>query len=110
MLQQFEFLGTRVYLPAALALVGLGVWMVLIGPWSFTQFWVLAGLAMFLYPSLSGILYLTPHLAKVNQFAATERLASPGVEQGIHGLFVVSRIELTLLVLIVADMVIKPFS
>jgi hypothetical protein len=47
-LADVEWVGTRVLLPAALGVVGLGVWMVLNSPaWEFSQTWVWLGLVIF---------------------------------------------------------------
>lgn len=109
MAAQFEFVGTRVFMPASLVLLVLGVWMVLIsGAWSFSQFWVLAALAMFAYSFASGAFYLGPSLGKVKALYAAEGVGSQAAEELMRKLFRFSRIELVLLILIVFDMVLKP--
>jgi hypothetical protein len=65
---------------------------------------------MFAYSALSGILHLNPQLAKTRRLAEVEGAASPDVNSKIRGLLMASRIELALLILIVFDMVVKPFS
>lgn len=104
-----EFIGTRLFTPAALILLGLGIWMVIDEPaWTFAQFWVLAGLGMFAFSFVSGAFYLSPQSAKLKKMYETEGLSAPGAPAIIRRLFLVSRIEIVLMVLIVADMVIKP--
>ena len=105
----FEFVGTRIFTPASLILLALGIWMVIIGPWNFGMIWIDLGLAMFAYSFVSGAFYLGPQLQKVKAIADREGVASEQVTVLIHRLFVVARVELTFLVLIVADMVLKPF-
>lgn len=106
---EVEFVGTRVFTPATIILLGLGIWMVIEEPaWTFAQFWVLAGLAMFAYSFASGVFYLGPQSARLKKMYETEGPTAPGAPAIIRRLFTVSRIELVLLVLIVADMVIKP--
>jgi uncharacterized membrane protein len=105
----FEFVGTRVFTPASLLLLGLGIWMVIIGPWNFGMIWIDLGLVMFGYSFVSGAFYLGPQVARVKAIAATEGSGSQQVAVLIRRLFVVHRVELTFLVLIVLDMVTKPF-
>jgi uncharacterized membrane protein len=105
----FEFIGTRVFTPASLLLLGLGIWMVIIGPWNFGMTWIDLGLAMFAYSFVSGAFYLGPQLNRVKSIAEREGPGSEQVAVLVHRLFVVSRVELTFLVLIVLDMVLKPF-
>ncbi|HEY1330160.1 MAG TPA: DUF2269 family protein [Actinomycetota bacterium] len=105
----FEFVGTRVFMPASLILLGLGIWMVIIGPWSFHQFWVAIALGMFAYSFVSGAFYIGPTLGKVKRAWEQEGAASREVPVLVRRIFLASRIELALLILIVADMVLKPF-
>jgi uncharacterized membrane protein len=106
--KQYEFIGTRVFTPVSLILVVLGVWMVGIGPWNFGMLWIDLGIAMFAFSFVSGAFYLGPHLKKLKETADREGLEAPAVDRIIRNIFVVSRIELALLILIVFDMVLKP--
>jgi uncharacterized membrane protein len=104
-----EFVGTRVFMPASLVLLGLGIWMVIDSPaWTFGQFWVLAALAMFAFSFVSGAFYLGPKSGQLKRMFAEHGADAPGARELIGRLFVVSRIELALMVLIVFDMVLKP--
>ncbi|MGH2589743.1 MAG: DUF2269 family protein [Actinomycetota bacterium] len=104
-----EFVGTRIFTPASLILLGLGIWMVIDEPaWTFGQFWVLAGLGMFAFSFVSGAFYLGPQSAKLKKMYAAEGTSAPAAPAIIRRIFVVSRVELVLMVLIVADMVLKP--
>ncbi len=105
----FEYIGTRVFTPASLLLLGLGIWMVVIGPWNFGMTWIDLGLAMFAYSFVSGAFYLGPQLSRVKAIAAGEGPGSEQVAILVRRLFVVSRLELAFLVLIVLDMATKPF-
>ena len=109
LLGDFEFVGTRIFMPTSLLLLVLGIWMVSIGPWSFHQTWILLGLAMFAYSFVSGAFFLSPQLRKTREVADEKGPDSAEVGELTRRLFIVSRIELVFLVLIVADMVLKPF-
>jgi uncharacterized membrane protein len=104
-----EWVGTHAFIPASLILLGLGIWMVALEhAWTFAQFWVLAALAMFLYSFLSGVLYQGPRSKRLKEIYEEQGPDSTEGPQLIRRLFLVSRIELVLLVLIVLDMVLKP--
>ena len=109
LLGDFEFIGTRVFMPASILLLILGIWMVSIGPWSFHQAWIVLGLAMFAYSFVSGAFFLSPQLRKTKEVADEKGPDSAEVGELTRRLFLVSRVELVFLVLIVADMVLKPF-
>lgn len=106
---EVEWTGTRVFTPAALLLLGLGIWMVILEPaWTFGQFWILAGIAMFAYSFLVGAIYLGPQSAKLKRAYEREGAVSVEATDILKRLFLASRIELALLILIVFDMVLKP--
>jgi uncharacterized membrane protein len=107
--EHVEFIGTRVFTPASLLLLILGIWMVIIGPWDFGMAWIDLGLAMFVYSFVSGAFYLGPQIRRTRVVAASEGIDSDQVSVLIRRIFLVSRIELVFLVLIVLDMVLKPF-
>jgi uncharacterized membrane protein len=71
--EHIEFVATRLFIPASLILLILGIWMVGLR-WSFGQTWILLGIAMFLYSFLSVSLYLTPQMRRVKAWSrGTER-------------------------------------
>ena len=104
-----EFVGNRVFAPASIILVILGIWMVIKEPaWTFGQFWILAALGMFAFSFVSGAFYIGPQTGKLKKMYEAEGTEAAGAPALIRKIFVVSRIELVLLVLIVFDMVLKP--
>jgi uncharacterized membrane protein len=103
-----EFVATRLFIPASLILLILGIWMVSLR-WSFGQTWIILGIAMFLYSFLSGSIYLSPQMRKVKTVVERKGPDSDEVAVLAGRIFLVSRIELVFLVLIVLDMVLKPF-
>jgi len=107
--EHIEFIGTRVFTPASLLLLILGIWMVFIGPWNFGMVWIDLGIAMFVYSFVSGAFYLGPQIRRTRLLAEREGVDSDQVSILIGRIFLVSRIELVFRVLIVLDMVLKPF-
>ena len=104
-----EWIGNHVFAPASGLLLVLGVWMVIEEPaWTFAQFWILAAIAMFAYSFLSGLLYLGPQSGRLKKLYEAEGPTAAAAPAMIRRLFLASRIELVLLVLIVFDMVLKP--
>ena len=57
---------------------------------------------------LSGFFYLGPQSGRLKQIYQTEGVESPAATALLGRLFLASRIELVLLILIVLDMVLKP--
>jgi uncharacterized membrane protein len=104
-----EWLGMRVFAPASGLVLILGVWMVVQNDaWNFGQLWVLVAIAMFAYSFLSGLLYLGPSSGRLKRLYESEGPAGPAASALLRRIFLVSRVELVLLILIVFDMVLKP--
>ena len=103
-----EWMGTRLYMPAAGIVLAAGIALVFTGNWSFEQLWIVLGLAAFAISFILGATVVGPTAKKLG-----ERLASHGpedseVQASIQRIFLVSRIELAVLIFIVFDMAVKP--
>jgi len=104
-----EWIGLRLLNPAALLVVIFGVLLVIDqDAWEFSQFWVSAGLAMFLVSASVGAGFLGPEAGRLDRLAAERNASDPELQRRIGRIVLISRIELVLLVLVIADMVVKP--
>jgi hypothetical protein len=104
-----EWLGNRVLVPSALLVVGFGVWMVLDSPaWGFSQFWISAGLAVFLASFVAGAFFLGPETGRLSKLIDSLGAEDPQVLARIRRVLLVSRVELVLLIAVILDMVVKP--
>lgn len=104
-----EWIGLRVLNPAALLVVIFGVLLVIeVEAYEFSQFWISAGLAMFLASAITGAAFLGPESGRIGKLAGERSSNDPEVQSRIARVAMISRIEFALLVLIVLDMVIKP--
>jgi hypothetical protein len=108
-LADVEWLGQRVLTPAAVLVAGFGIWMVLDSPaWEFSQFWISAGLAMFLASALTGAFFLGPETGRLSKLIESLGADDPQVLARIRRVLLVSRVELILLIAVIFDMVVKP--
>jgi uncharacterized membrane protein len=103
-----EWVGTRVFLPSSLLLVIFGFLLIHEGGWSY-DFWVVFGLAVWAASALTGSLFLGPESGRIAKLTEAQGVESPEVQARIRRIFLISRIELVLLILVVFDMTIKPF-
>ena len=107
--RETEWIGLRLLNPAGLLVVVFGVLLVLeVEAYDFSQFWISAALAMFAASFIAGAGFLGPESGRVGKLAEERGAADPEVQRRIGRVLLVSRIEFTLLVLIVLDMVLKP--
>jgi uncharacterized membrane protein len=103
-----EWLGPRLFMPAALVALAAGIGLVLEGNWSFGEAWILIGLLAYAVSFLNGALFLGPESGRLAKLIAEHGPETPQVRARIRRIFLASRLELVLLVLIIADMVVKP--
>lgn len=103
-------LGKRLNLPAAVSVLVFGVWLVAISAWNFTDAWILIGLGGIAATIVTGAFFLGPEAERLGKLAPERDPADPEIQRRIRRIFAISRIDLVVLVLVVADMVFKPGS
>ena len=60
-----EWLAMRLFVPASLAVLVVGILLVLDGPWSFDQAWIVLGLLGYAFSFFLGILFLSPESGRI---------------------------------------------
>jgi uncharacterized membrane protein len=105
-----EWVGSRIFLPASIGLLLAGIGLTLEGDWGFTTLWVLLGLIAYGLSALTGSLFLGPESGRIGKMIAEVGPQDPEVIARIKRIFLVSRIELVVLLFIVFDMTVKPGS
>ena len=101
-------LGKRLITPVAIAVLLLGIWIVAVSPWNFTDTWVLLGLIGIGITIVTGAAFLGPESARLAKLSGERDPSDPEIQRRIKRIFTVSRVDLVVLVLVVADMVFKP--
>jgi uncharacterized membrane protein len=100
------WMAQRIFIPASLAVLVLGILLTIEGPWSFGDLWIVLGLAGYAFSFLTGIGFIEPEgkrIAKAMQAGDQGRAAFH-----VNRINTVSRIELVVLYLVVAAMALKP--
>ncbi len=103
-----QWVGQRVYMPASIVVLVTGVLAVIEGPWSFADPWVSIGFLGVIVTALTGSLLFGPELGRISQAGQSRGVDDADVQRRITRLVPLLRIDLVILLLIVADMVIKP--
>lgn len=102
-----EWIGPRVFLPMSLLLVATGFWMIAEGNLEW-EAWIIIALVAWAASALTGAAFLGPESGRVAAAIDREGPESPDAQRRISRIFLISRIELLILLLIVVDMVVKP--
>jgi uncharacterized membrane protein len=102
-----EWIGMRVFLPMSLLLVATGFGMIGDADLDF-ETWIVIGLAVWLASVVTGAAFLGPESGRIAAVVEREGPTSPEAMRRIRRIFVISRIELLLLMIVVVDMVVKP--
>ncbi len=90
--------------------LGFGFAMTANGDIGYDQFWIIFGLIAWAASAATGILFLTPETKRLTK-AMTERgPKDPEVQTRLRRILLVLRVDVAVMLLIVFDMVVKPFS
>jgi hypothetical protein len=104
-----EWFGSRVSTTSSLLVLIFGILLVIDSDfYDFGMFWIVAALTMFGISFVTGVAFLGPETGRLGKLMDERSADDPEIARRIGRLAFVSRIELTLLVLIVLDMVLKP--
>ena len=107
------FTGEKLFAPAGLVVFAMGIAMLVHGNgplvhWS--AFWVIAGLVGYASTFVVGLGVLAPLAKKIAESAERNGPGHPETIALIRRILLVSRFDVAVLLLVVADMVTKPFS
>ena len=103
-----EWIGTRIYLPSSLLLFVAGAWMVIDGAWSWTDAWIMIGIAGWLFSALIGSLYLGPQAKKLKVDREAGTLTDADLLVRTDRIVNVQRVELVVFLIVVFAMTVKP--
>jgi uncharacterized membrane protein len=104
------FAGERIFAPSAIVVLAMGIAMVLNTHYGFDHFWVFFGLLGFLTTFLTGVGVLSPMSKQVATLVEEKGATAPETQAAIAKILLVARADVALLLLVIVDMITKPFS
>lgn len=108
--RQAAFTGEKFFAPAGMVVLLMGIAMMINTDWGWGKFWVIAGLIGYAATFVTGIGFLSPLAKKIDELITEKGPAAPETQAAIQRILLVARIDIGVLLLVVADMVTKPFS
>jgi uncharacterized membrane protein len=108
--QQAAFTGEKIFAPGGLVVLLMGIGMVIHNHLGWGHFWIVAGLIGYAATFVTGIGVLSPLAKKIEHSAATNGAEHPETIALIQRILLIARFDIAVLLLVVADMVLKPFA
>jgi uncharacterized membrane protein len=107
------WVGERLFAPAGLVVLAMGIAMLVHGGdpvvhWG--KFWVIAGLVGYAVSFVTGIAVLAPQVKKATKLSETKGTTAPETMAAIRRILLIARFDVAVLLLVVADMITKPFG
>jgi len=108
--KQAAMVGEKLFSPAAGIVLAAGIAMMVNTDWGWNHFWIVAGLVGFASTFATGIGVLSPRSKKVDELIRTVGTEAPETQAAISQLLLIARFDMAVLLLVIVDMVVKPFS
>ena len=104
-----EAIGMKIFLPASIVLLLAGILMVLDTPGiDFTDAWIVIGLGGIVSTIVIGAGFLGPEAKRLAELVEEKGDTDPEVVSRISRILTIGRIDLAILLIVAANMVIKP--
>jgi uncharacterized membrane protein len=108
--KQAAFMGEKVFAPVGLVTFLLGIAMMINTSLGWGHFWIVAGLIGYAATFIIGVAILSPLAKKIDQSAEDNGATHPETIALIERIMLIGRFDVAVLMLVVLDMVTKPFA
>ena len=108
--RQAAFIGERFFAPAGLVVLAMGITMVANDHIGFGTTWVIIGLVGYALTFTTGVAFLAPRAKRIAVLLETKGAAADETQAAIREILLIARIDVGVLLLVVFDMLMKPFS
>jgi uncharacterized membrane protein len=108
--RQAGFIGEKFFAPTGLVVLLMGIGLVINGHLGWNHFWVIFALIGYAATFVTGVAVLSPLGKKVDELMTAKGPDAAETQAAIRKILLVARVDISVLLLVVADMVTKPFS
>jgi uncharacterized membrane protein len=108
--RQAAFVGEKLFAPTGLVVLLMGIALVINGHLGWGHFWIVAALVGYAATFVTGVGVLSPLAKKVDALIESKGAESAEAQAAIKRILLVARVDVAVLVLVVADMTTKPFA
>ncbi|MDE3191526.1 MAG: DUF2269 family protein [Acidobacteriota bacterium] len=104
------WVGERLFAPAGGIVLLAGIAMMIDTDWGWGKFWVVVGLLGYAATMVTGMAILSPQAKRVAELSESKGTTAPETIAAIRKILLIARFDIAVLLVVVADMVTKPFS
>jgi uncharacterized membrane protein len=108
--KQAALVGEKLFSPSAAIVLAAGIAMMVNTNWGWGHFWITAGLVGFAATFVTGMAVLAPRARRLHELMETSGPTAPETQAAIRQILLIARFDTAVLLLVVVDMVVKPFS
>jgi uncharacterized membrane protein len=108
--KQAAFMGEKVFAPVGLVTFLMGIAMMINTSWGWGHFWIIVGLLGYASTFTVGIAVLSPLAKKIDESAERNGPTHPETLALIDRIMLIAKFDVAILMLVVIDMVTKPFA
>ncbi len=108
--KQAAFMGEKVFAPIGLVTFLMGIAMMINTSWGWGHFWIVFGLIGYAATFIVGVSILSPLAKRIDQSAEQNGPTAPETLALIDRIMLIARFDVAVLLLVVLDMVTKPFA
>ena len=108
--RQAAFVGERLFAPAGLIVFLMGIAMMINTNWGWGTFWIVLGLIGYAVTFITGVGVLAPLARRVSASLEERGPSDPQTTALVNRILLIARIDIAVLLIVVLDMVTKPFS
>ncbi len=108
--RQATFVGEKLFAPAGGLVLAMGITMVINQHIGFSKAWIDIGLTGWAISFITGIAVLAPRARKLVQLFETVGDTAPETQAAIRQILLIARVDVAVLLIVVMDMLMKPFS
>ena len=108
--KQAAFMGEKVFAPVGLVTFLMGIAMMINTSWGWGHFWVILGLLGYASTFIVGLAVLSPLAKRIDHSAEEKGPTHPDTLALIDRIMLIARVDVAVLIIVVLDMVTKPFA
>jgi len=108
--QRAAFWGEKIFAPAGLIVFLMGIAMMINTSWGWGHFWVIVGLIGYASTFITGVAVLSPLAKKINASAQANGPDHPITLALIERILLIASVDVAVLLMVILDMVTKPFA